>query len=60
VYEPAALKFAVVLRAFTFPKVTVPGPLTLLHVVVTVAGGFGNPSSDAVPVSAAPAGKVIV
>ena len=46
--------------AAALPKVTVPGPLTLLHAVVTVAGGFGSPSSDTVPSSAAAAGSVIV
>ena len=39
---------------------TVPGPLTLLHVFVRVAGGLGRPSSVAVPESEAVAGSVIV
>jgi hypothetical protein len=36
------------------PKLTVPGPLSLLQAVVTLAGGFGLPSSVTVPSSAAP------
>ena len=39
---------------------TVPGPLTLDQVVVTVAGGFGFPSSVTVPFRLAVAGKVMV
>jgi hypothetical protein len=45
---------------FEFPNVTVPGPLTILHVVVNAPGGFGSPSSVAVPFSAAVFGRVIV
>ena len=58
-YVPAAEKPAVVLLAPAFPNVTVPGPLTLLHVVVTAAGGFGRPSSLAVPEMFAKDGKVM-
>jgi hypothetical protein len=57
---PATEKLADVLKAFAFPNVTVPGPLTLLHVVVSVAGGAGSPSSVAVPLSDALAGSVMV
>ena len=35
-YVPAAENVAVVERAFAFPNVTVPGPLTFAHVVVRV------------------------
>ena len=42
-----------------FPKVTPPGPLNLLHVVVSVLPA-GRPSSLAVPLSEAVAGRVIV
>ena len=52
---PATLKLAVVLNALALPKVTVPGPLNCVHVVVSV-GGAGKPSSLAVPLrSASPA-----
>ena len=51
---------AVVARAPAFPNVTVPGPLTFDQVVETVAGGFGNPSSVAVPFRLAAAGNVMV
>ena len=46
--------------ALALPKVTVPGPLTFDHVVVTVAGGFGSPSSVTVPDRLAVAGRVMV
>jgi hypothetical protein len=59
-YVPVALKLAVVFNALALPNVTVPGPLTVLHVVVNVAGGFGNPSSVAVPFRFAADGSVIV
>ncbi len=45
--------------AFASPNVTFPGPLTLLHTVVTVPGGFGSPSSPTVPSSDAVAGSVM-
>ncbi len=51
---------AVVAFALAFPNVTVPGPLTLDQVVVTVAGGFGRPSSVTVPLRLAVAGSVMV
>ena len=57
---PAIEKVAVVVRALALPKVTVPGPLTIDQVVVTVPGGVGRPSSEADPARAAVAGKVIV
>ena len=56
---PAMLKVAVVLSALALAKVTVPGPLTLLHDEVTVAPA-GLPSSDTLPLSEALAGRVIV
>jgi hypothetical protein len=58
-YVPARLKPAVVLRAFAFAKLTVPGPLTFVHEVVSAAGGFGNPSSEAEPLSDAVAGRTM-
>src|SRR5438094_10656968 len=39
-------------------KLTVPGPLTWLHVVVST-GGIGSPSSMAAPVKVAMPGSVI-
>jgi hypothetical protein len=58
-YEPEALKLAVVLSAFVFPKLTVPGPLTTLQVVVNEAGGLGKPSSVTVPFRVTPEGSVV-
>jgi hypothetical protein len=58
-YVPSIEKLAEVLSALASPNVTVPGPLTLDQVVVTVAGGLGNPSSVALPLSDALDGKVI-
>ena len=40
-------------------NVTAPGPLDLVHVLVTAAPA-GNPSSETRPLSDAPAGSVIV
>ena len=54
-YVPDAEKLAVVLVAFTLPKVTVPGPLTSDHVVVNVPLELA-----AVPLKFADAGKVMV
>ena len=48
-------KHAVVPSAFTFPKVTVTGPLYIDHVVVRMPDG--RPSSLAVPVKFAQDGK---
>ena len=57
-YTPAAENDAEVDNADALPNVTVPGPDTFDHVVVTVAGGFGRLSSDAVPTNDADAGNV--
>ena len=57
---PVLANRAVVLSALALAKVTVPGPLTFLQVVVRAPGGFGSPSSEAVPASGAPFGRVIV
>ena len=46
---PSAEKVAVVASRLALPNVTVPGPLTVLQFVVSVA--LGSPSSVAVPVS---------
>ena len=59
-YVPLVEKLAVVARWDAFAKVTVPGPLTLLQVVVTTPGGFGSPSSVTVPERDADEGNVIV
>ena len=59
-YRPACEKLALVTSELALVKFTVPGPLTLLQVVVTVAGGLGRPSSVTVPLNAAVAGSVIV
>ena len=50
-YVPAASKVTVAFVALAFPKAAVPGPLTLLQVVVNTPGGLGSPSSIAVPVN---------
>ncbi len=57
---PATEKLAVVSTNVALPKVTVPGPLIWVHVVVTTPGGLGKPSSVTVPSSAALAGRAIV
>jgi hypothetical protein len=52
VYLPGAENMAVVSMADASPNVTVPPAgttLTMVHCVVTVPGGFGNPSSVTVP-----------
>src|SRR6266540_258557 len=51
---------AVVPAALGLAKVTVPGPLTFDHVIVVNPGGFGNPSSLAVPDNVALAGSVML
>ena len=42
---------SVVVCALGVPMVTAAGPLTSVHAVVSAAGGFGFPSSVAVPAS---------
>ena len=59
-YTPAVVNDADVDNELAFPNVVVPGPDTCDHVVVTVAGGAGNPSSDALPTNAALFGSVTV
>ena len=59
-YVPDVSKEAVVDRVEALPNVTVPGPLTLLQLVVTAPGGLGRLSSLAVPARLALAGSVIV
>src|SRR5262249_62323307 len=54
-YVPAWSNVAVVSGLDALAKATTPGPLALVHVVVTVAPA-ANPSSDTVPLSDAPAG----
>ena len=49
-------RVAVVSTAAASPKVTAPGPLTLLQVVVTTPGA-GSPSSVTVPSSSALSGQ---
>ncbi len=49
-YVPSSEKVAVVAGAAASPNVTVPGPLTFVHCVVS---GEGIPSSLAVPASVA-------
>jgi hypothetical protein len=55
---PDVEKLAVVLNAFTLPKVTVPGPLYVDQVVMSMPDG--RPSSLAVPLRFAEDGKMIV
>jgi hypothetical protein len=57
-YVPLVENDAVVSIADALPNVTVPGPLTIDHVVVSVPAG--NPSSVTVPSRFTTAGKVIV
>ena len=52
-YVPALSTWIVVSRAPGSSNSTVPGPLTLLHVVVSCAGGAGSPSSSTVPCNGA-------
>ena len=59
VYVPAAEKLAVVWGTAALPKLTVPGPLTLVQVTDRVLPG-GNPSSMAVPERIADEGSVMV
>jgi hypothetical protein len=59
-YVSLCEKVAVVSTAFALPNVTVPSPLTLVQVVVTLAGGFGSRSSVTVPSRLAEAGSVMV
>ena len=58
-YVPATLNWAVVAADCASANVTVPGPLTWLHVTVSVPGG-GRPSSVTVPPSVAALGSVMV
>ena len=59
-YTPAVVNDADVDNELAFPNVAVPGPDTCDHATVTVAGGSGNPSSDAAPTSDAVLGSVTV
>ena len=59
VYAPTALNVALVSSEFGFEKVTVPGPLTLDHVVES-RWLLGNPSSHAEAFNVAVAGMSIV
>jgi hypothetical protein len=59
-YVPLCEKVAVVSTAFALPNVTLPSPLTMVQVVVTLAGGFGSRSSVTVPSKFAEAGNVNV
>src|SRR5207237_3636042 len=52
-YVPALSTWIVVSRAPGSSNSTVPGPLILLHVVVSCAGGAGSPSSSTVPCNGA-------
>jgi hypothetical protein len=58
-YVPAAPNDAVVEVALALANVTVPGPLILLQVEVSVEP-CGKPSSVAVPLSVADEGRVTV
>ena len=57
-YVPAVENVAVVLNARALANVTVPGPLTLVHITVSALPN-GKPSSVAVPTSLTGAGSVI-
>ncbi len=56
---PASLKVAVVSTAVGLANSTVPGPLSFDQAWVTVAGGFGSPSSVTVALRTAPPGSVM-
>ena len=56
-YVPAASKLAVVPTLAGLSNVTVPGPDTFVQLSVIAPGGLGNPSSLAVPLRLAVAGK---
>ena|SRR5437016_641755 len=58
-YWPLVENVAVVDAVLGFAKVTVPGPLTVLHAIVTVEPD-GRPSSLTVPLSVAAFGSVMV
>ena len=60
VYVPGRANVAVVAGVDASANVTAPGPLTMLHVYVNAAGGFGRPSSVADPLRLAAAGSVTV
>ena len=49
-----------VCSAFGLAKVTVPGPLRLVHQNVSNPGGMGNPSSLTLPLRVAFSGSVMV
>ena len=58
---PSTEKVAVVSSDAGSAKVTVPGPLVIAQLVVTIPGGSGRPSSDTVPSrSTSLSGRVIV
>ena len=57
---PAAENVTVGVSVVVLENVTVPGPLTLVQLLVSCAGGDGSPSSVAVAASAVDAGSVIV
>src|SRR6185295_9431696 len=57
-YVPAAENVAVVLSAAAFANVTVPGPLTLDHVVWSVVLGTQS-TGVAVPETLTPAGSIV-
>ena len=54
---PAVLNDADVLVAEALPKVTAPGPETLVQVLATLPGKLGRPSSLTVPVKVATFGN---
>ena len=59
-YTPAVVKLAVVFAAAALPNTTVAGPLNRDHDNDNAPGGFGKPSSFAIPARFAMAGIVIV
>jgi|SRR5882724_4439630 len=59
-YVPAAENVTFVEGDEALPKVTMPGPLTFVQIVVTTPGGFGKPSSITVPSRFAEVDKMII
>src|SRR2546430_3823382 len=58
-YVPTPGKLTVVFDWLGLPNHAVPGPLTWLQASVNAPGGFGRPSSVAVPLSATAKGKFV-
>ena len=58
-YTPGALKVTEVTSEEALAMLAVPGPLARDHVWVSAPGGSGRPSSEAVPESVVPVGRMM-